>query len=158
MMESQINYQMYLSHYQEDLLIPKLKMIIKVEIQHLKILIDLPNLINHLNFFLEQVLAVLVLQITELLINQYQELKTRQELVVEMVQGQFWASKVTNLLNLLLQKAFLLHFPILVLLNEVFLIFFQNLKQLASFQKETAFLKIHLSMAMNHLTLSIFFQ
>ena len=157
MMESQINCQLNLSCYQEDLIL-KLKMIIKVEIQYQQILINLPNPINRLEFFLKQALIVLMLQKEELLINQYQELEKQQELVTEMMQEQLKASKVMSWLNLLLQKEFLLHFLILALLNEVFLIFSQNLEQPASFSIETAFLKIHLSTAMNHLILSKFFQ
>ena len=154
---SQINCLLNLNYYQEDLLILKLKMIAKVERLHLLILINLLTLINHLSFYLEQVLTMLVLQIIELLINQYQEFK-QQELEGEMVMVQFLASKVKNLLNLLLQKVYQLHFLILVLLSEVFLIFFQNLILLASFLIVTAFQKIHLSMVANHLAQSIFFQ
>ena len=58
---SQINCLLNLNYYQEDLLILKLKMIAKVERLHLLILINLLTLINHLSFYLEQVLTMLVL-------------------------------------------------------------------------------------------------
>lgn len=136
MMESQINYWKNLDYLREDLQVLGLMMIINFERKNLMTQEDLPILINFLILHLEQVLAMLMLKIKELLINLYQGSTILLE-QVELVLARAFEAK--HLSNLQLWKVFLLHFQVSVLLGEVFPIFFQNLILLASFLIMTAF-------------------
>ena len=87
MMESQINYWKNLGYLREDLQVLGLMMIINFERKNLMNQEDLPILTNFLILHLEQVLAMLMLKIKELLVNLYQEstiLLEQVELVLAM--------------------------------------------------------------------------
>ena len=97
MMESQINYWKNLDYLREDLQVLGLMMIINFERKNLMTQEDLPILINFLILHLEQVLAMLMLKIKELLINLYQGSTILLEQVELVLARAFEAKRLSNL-------------------------------------------------------------